>query len=171
MFDGEPTPRRVGPPSIVGTPGDAVRISEEPTSVAAPSDLLETPPMHTPHDPSPQATITVEAHDGVTVALLAGEHDLSTASWLLDVLTDQAGTKGVVVGLDGATFIDSHIIRSLYLAHSELERSGTQLVIQSRTHAIVARVLEITGLSTALPSAETLEDAIATLRHDRSSRL
>jgi anti-anti-sigma factor len=120
--------------------------------------------MHTPDDSASQPTITVDYQDGVAVALVVGEHDLSTGSWLLDLLTKQAGAEGVVVGLDDATFIDSHIIHSLYLAHSELQKSDTPLVIQSSTHAIVHRVLEITGLRTALPSADTLEHAIETIQ-------
>jgi anti-anti-sigma factor len=125
--------------------------------------------MHTSRDWSSQGTITVEYQDAVVVALLVGEHDLSTAGSLLDVLTDQAGMKGVVVGLDEATFIDSHIISSLYLAHAELQKSDRQLVIQSSTHAVVHRVLEITGLRTALPSADTLDDAINTIQQLGSS--
>jgi anti-anti-sigma factor len=121
--------------------------------------------MHDPsHDPIPEATIAVEKQGLITVALLVGEHDVSTANRLFDLLADQAGQEGVVVGLDDATFIDSHIVRSLYLAHSQLQKSDTPLVIQSSTHATVARVLEITGLCTTLPSADTLEHAIDTIR-------
>jgi len=126
--------------------------------------------MHAQGDWNSPATIDVEYRDGVMVALLAGEHDLSTASWLFNVLTDHAGAKGVIVGLDDATFIDSHIIRSLYLARSELQKSDTQLVIQSSTHAVVHRVLEICGLRTALPSADTLEDAFNTIQQLSSTR-
>ena len=147
---------------------DSVRISEAPISVVAPSDLLETP-MHAHREWNSEGTITVEYRDGVMVALLAGDHDLSTANWLFNVLTEHAGAKGVVVGLDEATFIDSHIIRSLYLARSELQKSDTPLVIQSTTHAVVHRVLEISGLRNALPSADTLADAINTIQQLRSS--
>jgi len=121
--------------------------------------------MHEPsQDPILEPTIAVDYQGRVTVALLVGEHDVSTANRLFDLLADQAGQEGVVVGLDDATFIDSHIVRSLYLAHSQLQKSDTPLVIQSGTHATVARVLEITGLCTTLPSADTLEHAIDTIQ-------
>jgi len=126
--------------------------------------------MHEPsQDSISQPTISVDYQGSVTVARLVGEHDLSTASWLFDLLAAQARQDGVVVGLDDPTFIDSHIVRSLYLAHSQLRKSDTHLVIQSTTHAIVARVLELTGLRSALPAAETLEDAINQIRHLTSS--
>ena len=125
------------------------------------------------HEPSPapisEPTISVDYQGSVTVARLVGEHDLSTSSCLFDLLTAQAGQDGVVVGLDEATFIDSHIVRSLFLAHSQLRKSDTHLVIQSTPHAIVARVLELTGLRAALPAAETLEDALNQIRHLTSS--
>lgn len=85
--------------------------------------------------------------DGNVTVVVRGELDMSAAPELSAALAEAGGHPDVDVTLDlnGVTFLDSSAIGALIAAGHALTEAGHQLRIGPRS-AIVARVLEITGL-------------------------
>ena len=108
--------------------------------------------------------VLMEYRDDVAVLRLFGEHDVASAEKLFAKITEHLGDTGVVVCLDNADFIDSNIVRTLYLANTTLARYGRHLVIQDGASAPVSRVLEIAGVHKHLHCADTLENALELAR-------
>ena len=96
---------------------------------------------------------------------LLGDHDMATANELFTTIHKSAcRSRGVVVALDETTFIDSHVVRTLFLAEGELIRQGGGLVIQASPESVVGRVLEISGIREHVRCADTLNEAVALAR-------
>jgi anti-sigma B factor antagonist len=102
----------------------------------------------------------------VTVITFSGEHDLNTAPDLRERLTRAVeGGEGVVVDLSGAAFIDSSIIGALLDARREAHERGQGFAVALSDGAQpVERVLEVTGLISALPVHPTREAALEEAR-------
>jgi anti-anti-sigma factor len=97
----------------------------------------------------------------VAVVQLVGEHDLATIAEVRAVIESAvAADQGVVVSLTDTTFIDSATTHALYKADALLRERKRRLVLHVATASIVRQVLEMSGLSTALPVASSLEAAI-----------
>lgn len=110
-------------------------------------------------------TIIVGRRGGVSVLTLLGDHDMATANELFTTIHKSAcRSRGVVVALDETTFIDSHVVRTLFLAEGELIRQGAGLVIQASPESVVGRVLEISGIREHVRCADTLNEAVALAR-------
>jgi anti-sigma B factor antagonist len=96
-----------------------------------------------------------ERRDGDSSVLsLHGELDLATIGDVrarLDAL--QAERRGVVLDLDGLTFMDSTGIRLVLQAAQDAERTGWDFSI-TRGSAAVQRVFEAAGLEERLPFAQ-----------------
>jgi anti-sigma B factor antagonist len=104
---------------------------------------------------------------GVSVISISGEHDLSTAPDLRSRLaTAIADGESVVIDLSQAEFIDSSILGALLDARREAHAGGLGFAVALSNGARpVARVLDVTGLSTTLPvhsnRTAAIEDAAA----------
>jgi len=61
----------------------------------------------------------------------------------------------VVVSLMETQFIDSSVINVLVRADARLRERGRRLVLHVATESVVRRVLEITELSSRLPTSDT----------------
>ncbi len=90
---------------------------------------------------------------GVSVISISGEHDLSTAPDLRERLAAALATdEPIVVDLSRAQFIDSSILGALLDARREAHKGGLGFAVALTNGAgPVARVLDVTGLTTTLP--------------------
>jgi anti-anti-sigma factor len=101
----------------------------------------------------------------VAVVALVGDHDMATADEILSTVQAHAALgRGVVVALTAAEFIDSHVIRVLYLADAEMVKRERRLVIESGPGSKVERVVQIAGIRSQLVCANTLEEAVGLAR-------
>jgi anti-sigma B factor antagonist len=108
---------------------------------------------------------TTEVTNGIGVVQLIGEHDLSTASEVRNslALLLESGAD-VVVDLSETRFIDCSIIHALEDGEQLAERRGVRVILQSPTHVMVRRVLELTGARQSWPVYGTRGEAIEALR-------
>ncbi len=98
---------------------------------------------------------------GVAQVVLGGEHDLGSADRLSTVLTDTLeGCSHLVVDLGTTEFIDSSTIRVLIATKGRADASGRRFNLLLGTAPIVERILEITGVLTALNRVHTLDEAL-----------
>jgi len=106
--------------------------------------------------------VVVERHGDVSVLRLLGEHDLSNVEPVRDAIATQIeADEGVVVSLVETQFLDAAIVTALFEGDEKLQSHNRRLVVHVATENIVRRVLEITGLSEALPTTGSLQDALA----------
>ena len=112
-------------------------------------------------------SIEVEQADGVSVVVVVGEHDLSTADRLREQLESARASRGpVVVDLSGATFIDSAVIGVLVGEHdrSLADGVGFALAVTESSGYGVHRILNLAGLDSVLTVALGREQALAAVR-------
>ena len=103
--------------------------------------------------------ISVETRGAATVVQVTGEVDLATHEELSERLREAAGAKKpVIVDLSGCPFIDSSGIRALLLG----EREADRLAIAG-AGAQVVRILEMTGVTQAVPVHDSVEKALEEL--------
>ena len=94
----------------------------------------------------------VDTESAPPVGRLAGDIDLASADSLQEAIeaTETSGNGGdVVLDMSAVTFLDSSGLRVLVTANDRIGARGDRLVIRSPSSS-VSRVLEITGLLTAI---------------------
>lgn len=94
-----------------------------------------------------------------------GEHDLATQAEFEDAVAAVLDTDAdVVVDLSETEFIDSSTIHSMERVRQLAAERGKRVTVQTSTqHAIVERVLELTGALAAWPVYRTREEAVEAL--------
>lgn len=96
-----------------------------------------------------------------------GETDLSNAPRFREVVDGllEAGSA-VVVDLSATTFVDSSILATLLDAGRRTQARGAGFAVSmpDDTDPAIRRVIDVTGLETALPFYSGLEDAIDAAR-------
>jgi anti-anti-sigma factor len=114
--------------------------------------------------------ILVERRGDVAVLHLLGEHDTFNVERLRQAIAAPAlAGDGVVVSLMETQVIDSSVIHALFCGDQGLSTNGRRLTLHVATEAIVRRVLEITGVTTDLPSTGSLEEALAFAARDATA--
>jgi anti-anti-sigma factor len=112
------------------------------------------------------ARIAAEPHGDVVVARIEGEIDMSNApaigNRLRDLLTNRS--EALVVDLAGATYLDSSGIALLFALADELQRHQQRLLIVLPDASHLVRAVRITGLDHAVPTHQTVEEALAATR-------
>jgi anti-anti-sigma factor len=112
------------------------------------------------------ASVTRDEQDGVVVAAVQGEIDVSNAAQLGHELTEVSNQAlGLVVDLGQVSYLDSAAIALLYELHVRLERRGQRLVVVAPPAGAPRRVLELTALGTRATVVDELETAVATVRN------
>lgn len=98
----------------------------------------------------------------VTVVAVAGELDLVTAGDLLNRVTDvvEAGAHRVILDLNELTFCDSAGLSVLIRIRKRVGEFDGALIL-ARPTSPVRSVLELTGLTTIIPTFATLDEATA----------
>jgi anti-anti-sigma factor len=112
------------------------------------------------------ADVTVDLVDGVHVARVRGEIDLSNAEGLLEVVLEPAVSRpgpGVVVDLSQTTYIDSAGIRELFELRERLEALGQRVRVVVPEDATITRVLELANADASLDIDATLPQALKAL--------
>jgi anti-anti-sigma factor len=112
----------------------------------------------------PLGTVSVAQHDGVCIARLSGEIDLSNRDPVAHRLR-QAVDEGLhlVVDLETLRYLDSSGIRMLFELQDLLAERGRSLCLVANPDLVVWRVLTLTGLTAAVPHRPTVQDAVASV--------
>ena len=115
---------------------------------------------------TPLADVRFEAADGVVIARVEGEIDMSNAGELGTAITGRVPADAVAVVLDlgGVDYLDSAGIHVVYQLRERLSQRGQAVRLVVAPDSPVAAALEYAGASRALGAAETVQDAIAGLR-------
>lgn len=112
------------------------------------------------------ARIVSEAMEGVVVARIEGEVDMSNAPAiahrLRDLLTNRS--EALVVDLGATTYMDSSGIALLFSLADELQRRQQQLHLVLPEGSQLVRAIRLTGLERAVPTHETLDAALEATR-------
>jgi anti-sigma B factor antagonist len=111
------------------------------------------------------ASVTRYEQDGVTVATLQGEIDVSNAAQIGRELTEVPNhSLGLVADLRAVRYLDSTAIALLYELHVRLERRGQGLAVVAPADGAPRRVLELTAFETRAPLADDLKAAVDAVR-------
>ena len=113
--------------------------------------------------------VTIAADDGVVVASLSGEIDLSNAAEITDALLVGVPNEalGLVIDLSEVSYIDSAGVRMLAELDHRLGWRAQALRVVAPEESRSRRVLEIAGLERVL-SLDTTVEAARTSVHDPS---
>lgn len=110
------------------------------------------------------ASVRVEDHDGVAVASVSGEVDISNVDELARTLTGLSNLHlGLVVDLSAVEYLDSTGISLLHDLALRLRQRGQVLAVASPPGSPPRRMLELTGLSVQATVCDELAPAIAGL--------
>ena len=101
--------------------------------------------------------ISTRDENGWLLVQPAGEIDIATAD---AVDAHLAENRDTILDLTGVTFMDSTGLRTLVGAHNRLKESNHRLRIVI-PDGPVERIISITGLTGALDTVRSLDDAIA----------
>jgi anti-anti-sigma factor len=116
--------------------------------------------------PSDLARVDIQDHDGVHVAAITGEVDISNVDEVgrrLAALPNSA--HGLVVDLRLVSYLDSTGISLLHDLAARLRERSQQLIIVCPQGSPPRRVLELTGLVTRTTVVDDLAPAVQALRH------
>ena len=105
--------------------------------------------------------VTIAADDGVVVASLSGEIDLSNAAEITDALLGGVPNEalGLVIDLSKVSYIDSAGVRMLAELDHRLGWRAQALRVVAPEESRSRRVLEIAGLERVLSLDTTVEAA------------
>ena len=103
-------------------------------------------------------TTRIDARNGITSIALSGELDMATVPILNDQLTvsEQDGSKAIVLDLRDLRFIDSSGLHALVRAYRRSEMNGHRLLLVGANPS-TRRLCEITGTEFLLDAKGTAE--------------
>jgi anti-anti-sigma factor len=108
------------------------------------------------------ADLRLDAANGVVVARLEGELDLSNVRSLGEAI--QRGLSNdarvLVVDLTGVTYLDSAAIHLLFRLHTRLHERAQRLWVVVAADAPVGATLGLAGVLTTIPTAPSVEAAL-----------
>ena len=114
--------------------------------------------------PGDLAHVDMQDHDGVPVAAISGEVDISNVDRVAQVIFAQPNTgDGLIVDLSQVRYLDSTAVSLLHDLALRLRHRAQRLVVVSPADSPPRRVLELTSLSTNAPLVEELESALSLL--------
>jgi anti-anti-sigma factor len=110
--------------------------------------------------------VTIAADDGVVVASLSGEIDLSNAAEITDALLGGVPNEalGLVIDLSEVSYIDSAGVRMLAELDHRLGWRAQTLRVVAPEESRSRRVLEIAGLERVLSLDTTVEAALTSVQ-------
>jgi anti-anti-sigma factor len=110
------------------------------------------------------ARVKFEDRDGVRVAAISGEVDVSNAGEVAGAFSDLSGlSAGLVIDLGGLDYLDSSGIALLHDLAVRLRERFQRLIIVSPPSTPPRRVLELTALDAQTLILDELEIAIEAL--------
>jgi anti-sigma B factor antagonist len=111
--------------------------------------------------------IEVARDDGVSVIVMRGEHDLSTAGELRERMEQLRVDQGpFVVDMTEATFIDSAVLGVLIGEHDRATSGGTAVgfAVGPGSGYGVRRIIDLAGVAAVLPISESRAAAVNRIR-------
>ena len=111
---------------------------------------------------SPLADVRFEMLEGVVVARLEGEVDMSNASELGAAITASvpSDARGLVLDLAAVDYVDSAGIHVFFELRERLTRRGQEIRVALAADSPVATALAYAGVQRTLGAAATVRDAI-----------
>jgi anti-anti-sigma factor len=112
------------------------------------------------------ADVRLDDRDGVLVAQLVGEIDLSNVDDVRALLIARVAqdTGALVLDLTDTTYLDSTGVRLLFELTQRLHARRRQLRIVVTDEALVRRVILLTKLDDQVPIDQSVDEAVAALR-------
>jgi anti-anti-sigma factor len=112
------------------------------------------------------ARVDMQDHDGVPVAAISGEVDISNVDDITRrLMTLPNFAPGLVVDLRLVAYMDSTGISLLHDLAGRLRERSQQLIVVSPPGSPPRRVLELTGLMTRTTVVDDLGPAVQAMRH------
>jgi anti-anti-sigma factor len=113
----------------------------------------------------PLADVHFESIEGVVVAHLTGEIDMSNADEVADALSAQtpADARALVLDLREVGYLDSAGIRLIYNLRGRLEHLGQQLRLVVEPGGPITDALRVADVPRAVGAVETVDAAVASL--------
>lgn len=109
------------------------------------------------------ADVTLERADGVALAAVSGELDMSNAASVRQQIAQfvTPNDRALVIDLSELTFMDSAGLHSIFELSDMLEERRQQLFLCVPPHGNVARTIDIVGLRNAVSVHSDRDAAIA----------
>lgn len=99
---------------------------------------------------------------GAVVLRLLGEHDAANAGSIAEQVDDAlAHSLHVLIDLRRTLFVDSRIVATLLGAAATARAHERRLTLVMGTTPAVARVAELSGLTRAIETVDSVEEALA----------
>lgn len=117
------------------------------------------------------ADLEVTNTQGIALARIAGEVDMSNADELHKALASAMPTdaSAMVLDLTGVDYLDSAGIRMIYMLSEDLQARRRQLHVVVPSSSMVADVLRLAGVSEHIGAVETVDEALARIQESQSS--
>ncbi|MEU6127525.1 STAS domain-containing protein [Streptomyces sp. NPDC047123] len=112
-------------------------------------------------------SIDVTHQDQVTVISFRNELDLedtAEATLALSGALTEADTAGTLLDLADLTFADSTLLNVILRAHAEHQEALRPFVLTGPYHTGISRLFEVTGVTTVLDMADTLDEGARRVR-------
>jgi anti-sigma B factor antagonist len=111
------------------------------------------------------ARVDVQETDGLLIAVITGEIDLSNADEIgRALLATPSRPPGLIVDLHGTSYLDSTGLALLYDLALRLRQRTQDLVIVSPPGTAPRRVFEVTGLPAEMTIVDELDAALARMQ-------
>ena len=107
--------------------------------------------------------LELAVHDGVLVASIAGDTDRADTDGLGERLLDARASAGMVCDLSALSYIDSAGVHRLHRLSRALDTDGQRMALILPTEPTPLRVLELVGITEAVPHFATVDDAVTHL--------
>jgi anti-sigma B factor antagonist len=108
--------------------------------------------------------LTTDEMAGVTVVRVVGELDKLAIEQARSGLDRLVAAGGLVVDLDGVTFIDSAGLHALFGLARVASPHGTRVALAVADSSPTARVIGLVHLADVVPVLPTVEDAVSALQ-------
>ena len=112
------------------------------------------------------AQLELDEEDGVTIASVEGEIDLSNAAELEMAISHAVANEavGLVVDLAGVDYLDSSGVTLLFNLARRVSRRQQEFVVVVPGEAHVREILTLSGATEALELHDTLPEALSQLQ-------
>jgi anti-sigma B factor antagonist len=114
----------------------------------------------------PLADVTFATDDGVVVASIRGEIDMSNAGEIGEAIGHQVSNEphALVLDLSAVEYIDSAGIQVIYELHSKLSDRGQALRVVIAPGALIGEALRLTDVPRLVGASESVEAALTDVR-------
>jgi anti-sigma B factor antagonist len=109
--------------------------------------------------------LSVESQNGVVIAILDGEIDMSNAARLGASLADRVTNDafGLALNLTAVRYLDSAGIRALYKLRERLTNRGQDLRLVVQPDSVVSKTLELVDAPKVIGIVDTTDAAVEAL--------